>query len=670
MIPFRTPLTAIIDPREIMDNLRPILYLTLVFLLFLIWQAWRVDFGPQPEFSPERSDATHQEAGGSRDDMPAAPDSEARDAPMEAGDVDGIERQQIRVTTDTLDVLIDTRGGDLVRAELPSYPVSLQEPDNPVRLLDEGARDYVAQSGLIHDRVPNVDHSDRAPSHHAIFQAEKTEYQLEDGQDELSVPLTWENEEGIRVTKTYTFRRGDFLVDVSHQVENASDQAWTGRQYRQLRHGPTPDRESWFLYTFTGAAYYDERYEKEAFEDLTEKVNERNITEGWIAVIEHYFLSTWVPLDDEENLLYAREVTSGGQPEYIIGLRSEPVTIEAGAQDELNARIWIGPKLQGPLSDIREGLELTADYGIFTVLSKPLFWLLRVIHDFVGNWGWAILILTLMIKLAFYKLSATSYRSMAKMRAVQPKMMALKERFGDDKQRMNQALMELYKKEKINPLGGCLPILVQIPVFIALYWVLLESVELRQAPWILWIQDLSVRDPYFVLPLLMGASMLAQYKLNPAPMDPVQQKIMMALPIIFTVFFAFFPAGLVLYWLTNNLLSIGQQYYITRKIAAEAAKPGGSPPKASRRKQDADDNADDADSATADEPGQGLAETEASADTRMDSTSEPEAAQADQTSDEPQSTPSKTPASKSAQNKGGAAKGSRRKRPRGGKSRK
>ncbi|AHK77859.1 membrane protein insertase [Ectothiorhodospira haloalkaliphila] len=654
-----------------MDNLRPILYLTLVFLLFLIWQAWRVDYGPQPEFSPDRSDAAHQEAGERRDDMPDAPDSEARDAPMEADAITGIERQQIRVVTDTLDLLIDTRGGDLVRADLPSYPVSLREPDNPVRLLDERTRDYVAQSGLIHDRVPNVEHAGRAPSHHAIFRAEQTEFRMEDGQDELRVPLTWESEDGIRVTKTYTFRRGDFLVDVSHQVENMSDQPWTGRQYRQLRHGPTPDRDSWFLYTFTGAAYYDGRYEKERFEDLAEDVRERNITEGWIAVIQHYFLSTWVPFDDEVNLLYTREVTSGGQPQYIIGLRSEPVTIEPGGQGELNSRIWIGPKAQQPLSEIRDGLELTVDYGIFTVLSAPLFWLLRVIHDFVGNWGWAIIILTLLIKLVFYKLSATSYRSMAKMRAVQPKMMALKERFGDDKQRMNQALMELYKKEKINPLGGCLPILVQIPVFIALYWVLLESVELRQAPWILWIQDLSVRDPYFVLPLLMGASMIAQYKLNPAPMDPVQQKIMMALPIIFTVFFAFFPAGLVLYWLSNNLLSIAQQYYITRNIEAAMVKPGGSPPKGSRGKQDDDDSAGDSgtDSADASATSPGQADSEAASETRAESPAEPEAKADDQT-DEAPSQPPKAQTTKSAQNKGGAGKGSRRKRPRGGKSRK
>ncbi|EHQ52542.1 MULTISPECIES: membrane protein insertase YidC [Ectothiorhodospira] len=557
-----------------MDNLRPILYLSLVFLLFLIWQAWRVDYGPQPQFDPQRAEATlnGQEF---RDDVPDAPASEAMDAPVGMDPVMAADRQRIRVVTDTLDLLIDTRGGDLVRADLPTYPVSLKEPDNPVRILDERLRDYVAQSGLIHDRVPGVEHADRAPSHHAVFRAERTEYRMEDWQDELVVPLTWESEDGIRVTKTYTFRRGDFLVDVSHRVENNSDVTWTGRQYRQLRHGPTPARDSWFLYTFTGAALYDGKYIKESLEDLGRNVQDRNISAGWISIIQHYFLTAWVPYADEVNLLYSRAIGTPDRPQYIIGLRSEPVSIAPGAYDVLQSRIWIGPKKQQPLSKIADGLELTVDYGIFTVLAKPLFWLLRVIHDVVGNWGWAIIILTLMIKLVFYKLSETSYRSMAKMRAVQPKMMALKERFGDDKQRMNQALMELYKKEKINPLGGCLPILIQIPVFIALYWVLLESVELRQAPWIFWIQDLSIRDPFFVLPLLMGASMIAQYKLNPAPMDPVQQKIMMALPIVFTVFFAFFPAGLVLYWLVNNLLSIAQQYYITRQIEKTANGKGG-----------------------------------------------------------------------------------------------
>jgi YidC/Oxa1 family membrane protein insertase len=551
-----------------MDNLRPILYISLLLVLFLIWTAWQRDYGPQPEPGPAAElseEEVRERAEPARPlDMPEAPVSEAEDIPVEA--VPEPERGRIRVVTDVLDLEIDTRGGDLVRADLPTYPVSLRTPDEPVRILDERVRQYVAQSGLIHDRVTGVDGEGRAPSHHAIFQAPGNEFRLREGQDELRVPLTWTSDNGIRVTKTYTFRRGEFVFHVDHHVENRSDQPWVGRQYRQLRHGSTPSRESWFLYTFTGAAYHDGRYEKLSFENMVDDPLDKDVQGGWISIIQHYFLSAWVPFDDEVNQFYTRVVGAEPRVEHIIGMRSEAQTAQPGEATTFSSRFWVGPKMQEELKAVTPGLELTVDYGILSFLAKPLFWVLDRIHDLVGNWGWAIIILTLLIKLAFYKLSETSYRSMAKMRNVQPKMQQLKERYGDDKQRMNQALMELYKKEKINPLGGCLPILVQIPVFIALYWVLLESVEMRQAPWILWIQDLSTRDPFFVLPLLMGATMIAQYKLNPAPMDPIQQKLMMGLPIVFTVFFAFFPAGLVLYWFVNNLLSIAQQYYITRNL--------------------------------------------------------------------------------------------------------
>jgi YidC/Oxa1 family membrane protein insertase len=562
-----------------MDNLRPILYISLLLVLFLIWQAWQRDYGPQPPSAEDIAEISEAERRDTPDapeavrprDLPEAPVAEAQDIPVEA--VPERERNRIRVVTDVLDIEIDTRGGDLVRADLPTYPVSLRTPDDPIRILDERVRQYVAQSGLIHDRVAGVEHEGRAPSHHAVFRAEQAEYRMRDGQQEIRVPLVWESPEGIRVTKTYTFRRGDFLIHVDHHVENMSDHAWIGRQYRQLRHGATPSRESWFLYTFTGVAYHDGRYEKKSFEDMAADPLDKNVEGGWISIIQHYFLSAWVPFEDEVNQFYTRVVGGATRPEHIIGMRSEALTAQPGETATFTSRFWVGPKLQESLKAVTPGLELTVDYGYLSFLAKPLFWILDLIHDIVGNWGWAIIILTLLIKLAFYKLSETSYRSMARMRAVQPKMMQLKERYGDDKQRMNQALMELYKKEKINPLGGCLPILVQIPVFIALYWVLLESVEMRQAPWILWIQDLSTRDPYFVLPLLMGATMIAQYKLNPAPMDPVQQKLMMGLPIVFTVFFAFFPAGLVLYWFVNNLLSIAQQWYITRNIE-KAGKKG------------------------------------------------------------------------------------------------
>ncbi len=561
-----------------MENLRPILWLSLVFVLFLMWQAWNADYGERAEVRERVSEELVDDVPERPEDVPEAPlTEEAAIDPAAPLDVlADPTRRQITVRTDLHDLSIDTRGGTIVRADLLAFPVDPREPDNPVRLFDERVRGYVAQSGLTHDRVSGIEASDRAPSHHAIFQAEADRFEMRPGQDTLRVPMTWISDDGsIVVTKTFVFQRGTHLIEVEHSVENRSDQTWIGRQYRQLRHGPTPSRASFFLYTFTGAAYFDGRYNKESFESLRDSPLEKRLEGGWVSVIEHYFMSAWIPGPDEINAMYGRAVpgTAGVGTEYLIGLHSaEPVTIAPGSIGMFSTRLWVGPKTQSDLRQIAPGLELTVDYGIFTFLSKPLFWLLRVINDFVGNWGWSIVILTILIKLAFFHLSATSYRSMARMRAVAPKLQAMKERYKDDKQRMNQALMELYKKEKINPLGGCLPILVQIPVFIALYWVLLESVELRQAPWMLWIQDLSTRDPFFILPLLMGLTMFIQYKLNPPPMDPIQQKIFMALPVVFTVFFAFFPAGLVLYWFTNNLFSIGQQYVITRKIDAEAAK--------------------------------------------------------------------------------------------------
>lgn len=556
-----------------MENLRPILWLSLAFVLFLMWQAWNVDYGVRPE--PTRiTDAAQTPTDLPPEDVPEAPvaqaDASAATAVPEA--IADPSRRLVTITTDTLDLSIDTRGGTITRADLMQYPISLRDP-TPVRLFDERVRGYVAQSGLTHDRIPNQEVQGLAPSHHSVFQTDRSHFEMLDGQEQLRVPMFWTSEDGsIRVTKTFIFTRGTHLIEVEHKVENLGDETWIGRQYRQLRHGPTPSRASWFLYTFTGAAFFDGKYNKETFESLRDSPIEQRIQGGWVSIIEHYFMSAWIPDAEEVNTMYGRAVPAPTGTEFLIGMHSEPISVAPGSTGLFSTRLWVGPKEQMELRDIAQGLELTVDYGIFTFLAKPLFWLLRVIHGFVGNWGWSIVILTILIKLAFFHLSATSYRSMAKMRAVAPKLQALKERYKDDKERMNSALMELYKKEKINPLGGCLPILVQIPVFIALYWVLLESVELRQAPWWLWIQDLSIRDPFFILPILMGATMIIQYKLNPPPMDPIQKKIFMALPFVFTVFFAFFPAGLVLYWFTNNLFSIGQQYVITRKIDAEASK--------------------------------------------------------------------------------------------------
>ncbi len=545
-----------------MDNQRPFLIIALVFILFMIWQAWQIDNAPQPE--PTTASAESGDLPPA--DVPAAPTATPGTVPTEAAPTAAAQKR-IRVVTDVLDLEIDTRGGTIVRADLPTYPVSLDKPDTPVRILDDATRGYVAQSGLRHVEIDGQDALELAPTHHAVYQADADEYRLAAGQQELRVPMTWTGANGVTVTKVFTFTRGDFLVDVAHEVRNAGDQPWSAQQYRHLRHGPADDADgSMFLYTFTGAAYYDEAFHKLAFDDMEDDPLDADITGGWAAMLQHYFLSAWIPNQDATNHFYSMVIPQAGSTDYIVGLRSEPMNVAPGATGAFHTQFYVGPKIQERLEEIAEGLDLSVDYGVFTIFAKPLFWLLEVIHDLIGNWGWAIIAVTVLIKAVFYKLSATSYRSMAKMRQVQPKLAALKERYGDDKQRMNKELFDLYKKEKINPLGGCLPILVQIPVFIAFYWMLLEAVELRQAPWILWIQDLSTRDPYFVLPILMGITMIIQHKLNPAPLDPVQQKIMMLLPIVFTVFFAFFPAGLVLYWFVNSLLSIIQQWYIMQKM--------------------------------------------------------------------------------------------------------
>ena len=324
------------------------------------------------------------------------------------------------------------------------------------------------------------------------------------------------------------------------------------------------------LYTYTGSVYYNEeaKFEKVDFDEMEDNRLSVDSKGGWIAMIQHYFLSAWVPVQDADYRIYTLSNVKVNPATYTVGQLSATRVVAAGGDTEFSSQLFVGPKLVNRLEEIAPGLDLTVDYGVLTFLSKPLYWLLSWYHGFVGNWGVAIILLTFTIKAVFYKLSETSYRSMAKMRKVSPRLKTLKERYGDDRQKMNQAMMELYKTEKINPMGGCLPILVQIPVFIALYWALLESVDLRQAPFFFWIEDLSVKDPFFVLPLLMGISMIIQQKLNPPPPDPIQAKVMMALPFVFTIFFAFFPAGLVLYWVVNNVLSITQQYIITKRIEA------------------------------------------------------------------------------------------------------
>jgi len=533
----------------------------------LIWQQWQLDYGPKPVVSTESGDSTaiSQPTGEASISMDL-PDQAEGLATTTSGSQQFATTldpsRLITVETDVITALIDTRGGVVRSLKLKQYPVSLDQPDIALELIHSDQDSiHILQSGL-------RNRSNTAPTHHSLFQVERNEFVLQDGMDELIVPLFW-SENGINVVKTYRFRRGDYLIDVNHRVENNTDSDWQGSQYRQIQRS-RPLSESRILITYTGAVYYNEveKYEKVDFDDMEESQLKFESLGGWIAMLQHYFMSAWVPPQEDTNLVYSIANTKQSPATYTIGLRSENLLIAPGSSAEFNSQLFVGPKLVKRLEEISPGLELTVDYGVLTFLSKPLYWLLSFYYDFVGNWGFAIILLTMTIKAAFYKLSETSYRSMAKMRKVGPRLKALKERHGGDRQKMSAAMMELYKTEKINPMGGCLPILVQIPVFIALYWALLESVDLRQAPFILWIEDLSVMDPYFVLPIIMGVSMLVQQKLNPTPPDPIQAKVMMALPFVFTFFFAFFPAGLVLYWVVNNILSITQQWIITRRIEA------------------------------------------------------------------------------------------------------
>lgn len=562
-----------------MENQRSLLYIALAFTGFLLYQAWVTDHAPVPPPQAEDTNtaAKTEEATlpTSGDDIPQAGEGAA--SPVEVPTTEKKDiAPTIKVVTDVLEVEISTQGGDIVSVNLPTYPVSLEKKDTPFQLLHREPSTYIAQSGLLHEKQTDIDHLKRAPNHYAKFAAAQSEYKLEEGAEELKVPLAWETPEGIFVGKVFTFKRGKFLVDLDYQIENKSSSPWVGRQYNQIRHSAI-DSDGGSMRmgarSFNGAAYYTEKYNKLAFSDMAEEPLKQEVTGGWVSMMEHYFLSAWLPNDPlSKNRLTSKVLSSNGAEEYLISMRSSPITIQAGESGELSSRFYAGPKLQNDLEKLAPGLELTVDYGILTIISKPLFWLLSTIHSAIGNWGWSIILLTILIKAVFFKLSAASYRSMAKMKSAAPKLKSLKERYGDDKQAYQKAMMDMYKKEKINPLGGCLPILIQIPVFISLYWVLLEAVELRQAPWMFWIKDLALKDPFFVLPLMMGITMFAQQKLNPPQPDPMMQKMLTMMPIVFTVFFAFFPAGLVLYWFVNNLLSIGQQWAITKGIEKEAKK--------------------------------------------------------------------------------------------------
>lgn len=545
-----------------MEQQRPLLYLMLAFIAFMIWSSWQERNAPPVSSAPTTQVTTAGNVA-NQADVPQSPNLTSASV---AGvpTTNAVTGKNIRVKTDVLDLQISLTGGTVLQADLLTYPVSLDEPENPVRVLDV-AKTYAAQSGLVaSEGDPKL-----APNHYAEFSTEKSEYILEG--DTLEVPLVWRGENGLTVTKTFTFKRGKFLVDVQQTLNNQSGNTWSGSEYHQLTHG-TPESQGVGLGTvsYVGGAYYDDKYVKVDFGDIESENLNKPIKGGWAAMLEHYFISAWIPGPDSLNTYYTKFLPE--RSSHILGASSPVLTVPDGKAGIFKSQFYVGPKIQKNLEAMSPGLDLTVDYGIFSFVSKPIFWIMNRIQSVVSNWGWTIILMTILIKLFFFWPSAISYRSMAKMKKLGPKIKEINEKHKADPQAKQKATMDFYRKEKINPLGGCLPILIQMPVFMGLYWVLLESVELRQAPWIMWFKDLSVMDPYYVLPLLMGASMYIQQRLNPPQMtDPMQQKIFQFLPVVFTVMFLFFPAGLVLYWVVNNVLSIAQQYVITKRIVGDDA---------------------------------------------------------------------------------------------------
>ncbi|MDT8908194.1 MULTISPECIES: membrane protein insertase YidC [Pseudomonas] len=557
-----------------MDIKRTILIVALAIVSYVMVLKWNQDYGQAAlptqnvaasNTAPSLPDTVSGNNAASSDDIPRATNdtSAPAEAPVAAS------KDLIQIKTDVLELAIDPQGGDVAQLKLPLYPRRQDHPDIPFQLFDNGnERTYLAQSGLIGSNGPDAN-----PAGRPVYSAEKKTYQLADGQDQLVVDLKF-SKDGVNYIKRFTLKRGLYDVVVSYVIDNQSAQPWSGAMFAQLKRDASDDPSS---STATGTATYlgaalwtsSEPYKKVSMKDMDKAQLKETVQGGWVAWLQHYFVTAWIPQKGETNVVQTRKDSKGN---YIVGYTGPALTVAPGAKAETSAILYAGPKSQAVLKELSPGLELTVDYGFLWFIAQPIFWLLQHIHSIVGNWGWSIIFLTMLIKGIFFPLSAASYKSMARMRAVAPKLAALKEQHGDDRQKMSQAMMELYKKEKINPLGGCLPILVQMPVFLALYWVLLESVEMRQAPFMLWITDLSIKDPFFILPIIMGATMFIQQQLNPTPPDPMQAKVMKMMPIIFTFFFLWFPAGLVLYWVVNNVLSITQQWYITRKIEAATKK--------------------------------------------------------------------------------------------------
>lgn len=538
-------------------------YVLLIMSAFMLWNVWQQEHAPKQVAVQEEATQHIVQATDSDEVIPDIPAVHSQTLPVVKATPTHTKSQMISVKTDVLNLNINTNDGNLVKSELLHYPVSLKEKDTPTMLLNNSEEDlYEAQTGLI-----NSDGTKLSP----IFTTSNTHYDLAKDQDELAVNLTWVGENGLKVIKTYTFHRGKYRVDVNYALTNTANKTWTGHYFSQIvRRGTPPESADISRYTFFGAAISspDKHYDKIKFSSMLKDPVSQSVTNGWVAMIQHYFVTAWVPAANQSFHYYSK--ASKARDLYTIGILSPSLSIAPGATVDESMTLYSGPAIAKNLDAVAPNLRLTIDYGFLWFISNILFWLMKHIYDVIGNWGWAIVLVTIVVKAVFYQLSAKSYKSMAAMKRLQPKIALLKERFKEDKQAFSKATMELYRKEKVNPLGGCLPILVQIPVFIALYWVIVESVQLRQAPFILWIHDLAVQDPYFVLPVIMGVTMFIQQKISPPPPDPVQAKMMLLLPVVFTIFFLQFPAGLVLYWIVNNSISITQQYFMMRKYGDKA----------------------------------------------------------------------------------------------------
>ena len=534
-------------------------------VLFIRWNEFREERLPAPRtaaqegiYVPDTLPDVEVSSDAGETAIPNAPDR-----PVELEDKPAANGRLVTVETDVLRLVIDTHGGDLVRTELLRYPLSQEEDSPPFVMLDRTRQHtYIAQSGLI---GPNgTDGGGGRPK----FQVGRQHYELGD-QEQLRIPLMLQQGDTV-ITKEFVVNRGDYLIEVRYRVDNQGQEPWIGQLFGQIQRDRfNPVTTGTFgMQPYLGAALstQDQNYKKLSFDDLQDRPFKTERTGGWVAMVQHYFVASWIPARDEINQYQLRRL--GDRDLFILGFVGEERRVGPGQTGEFGAGFYVGPKDQDRLGEIAAHLELTIDYGWLLGLAKPLFTGLKWLHALLGNWGWAIVALTVLIKLVFFPLSAASYRSMAKMRKLQPEMLSLRERYSDDRQKLSQEVMALYKREQVNPMGGCLPMLIQMPVFIALYWVLSESVELRQAPWILWITDLSMRDPLYVLPVLNGISMYVLQTLQPAPPDPTQAKIMKIMPVAFSFFFVLFPAGLVLYWTVNSILSIAQQWVITKRIEA------------------------------------------------------------------------------------------------------